>query len=127
MMRARLSRFAPFDGDCDRRVPVGDAQQVLGAADDSLAAEDVHAIDDRAPTGLRQLDLEDRSGQARLLASVEGGGGVAARRIAGVELDGDARDQRGDGVETADRQAELLADPAVSVDHEQCGLLQRRA
>ena len=107
-----------FHRDRDRRGLPAAAEVVLRAEDDALAAVDVHRVARDFARHLGAVVLGDRRRHGRFLAAIDRGGGRLRQRAGGVGIAGDARQRFLDAFETADGQAELLADARVRAGHD---------
>ncbi len=112
-----------LDGDADRRLLPGAAEEVRRTETDALAADHVHAVADHLARPLGDVILGDRRGDGRLFAEIDRASGEFARRIHQIGVGGDARQRLFDALEAADRHAELLTHARIAA-HRACGELR---
>ena len=102
-----------FHGDRDRRGLPRAAQIILRAQDDALAAVDVHRVLGDLPAHLGAVVLGDGRGHRGQLAASHRRSRSLRQRADRIGVAGDTRECLLHAFETADRQAELLADPGI--------------
>ena len=105
-----------LDGDADRDLLVGAADEIGRAETDALAADDVHAVIDDLAGTLGDVVFGDGGDDRRLLAEVDGAGGHRARGIHHVGIGADARQRLLDALELADGHLELAAHAGIAAD-----------
>jgi hypothetical protein len=106
----------PFDGDADRHLLIGAANEVRWAQTDPLAADDVHAVIDHLAGTLGHMVFGDRRDHRRLLAEVDGAGRHLAHGVHHVGVGTDAGQRFFDTLEAPDRHLELAAHTRVGTD-----------
>ena len=105
-----------FDGDADRDLLVGAAEEVLRAEADALAADHVHAVVHRLAGALGDVVLDDRRHHRGLLAEVDRAGGHHARGVGQIGVRADAGECFLHALEAADRGLELVAHAGIGAD-----------
>jgi hypothetical protein len=89
-----------FDGDADRHLLVGAAEEVRRAEADALAADDVHAVIDHLAGALGDVVLGDGRDHRRLFAEIDGAGRHLAHGVHHVGVGADAGQRLLDAFET---------------------------
>ena len=92
-----------FNRDADRHRAIERSQIVLRPFDHGLAAVHVHGVVDGYAQPLRRLALHDRGDHRRVVALINSGAGVAARRVEQIGGSGHAAESFLDRLEFTDR------------------------
>ena len=105
-----------FNGDANRHLLVGAAEEIRRAEADALAANDVHAVIDHLARPLGNVVLGDGRDHRWLFAEIDGAGRHLAHGVHHVGVGADAGQAFLDALELADRHLELRTHAGIAAD-----------
>ena len=111
--QAARNDIGAFHSYADRDSAIEAAEVVVRPFHDRLAAVHIHRVVDRDTQAFSGLRFHDRGNDRRLVAGVECSTSHSPRGIDQIRRTGEPSEPLLDGLEFADRDMELLADPRV--------------